>query len=90
MSTAVFVWGQNLPPRPLKPTTQSTYVPACAFSEQPARSSEAISVDWGPYHRSETGWSEVPDRCMMMELGEEVVSPFSYLKADNDSTPFAR
>lgn len=54
------------------------------------RSFEAIPVDWGAYHRSETGRSENPDRCMMIELGEDVVSPFSYLRADNGSTPFAR
>ncbi|CAM9757005.1 unnamed protein product, partial [Scytosiphon promiscuus] len=57
---------------------------------QPTRSYEAISVGWGPSLRQETGWSENPDRCMMIELGEEVVSPFSYLQADNGSTTFAR
>ncbi|CAM9983282.1 unnamed protein product [Ectocarpus sp. 6 AP-2014] len=57
---------------------------------QPMRSFEVISVDWGAYHRSENGRSENPDRCMMIELGEDVVSPFSYLRADNGSTPFAR
>lgn len=54
------------------------------------RESEAIPVEWGPYHRSVTGWAEDPNRCMMIELGEDVVSPFSYLRADNASTPFAR
>lgn len=54
------------------------------------RQSEAIPVEWGEVHRSETGWSENPNRCMMIELGEDVVSSFSYLQADNTSTPFAR
>lgn len=54
------------------------------------RQSEAIPVQWGAFQRSETGWSENPNRCMMIELGEDVVSPFSYLQADNASTPFAR
>lgn len=55
-----------------------------------ARSSEPIVVSWGSYHLAETGRSENINLCMMIELGEDVVSPFSYLRADNSSTAFAR
>eukprot|EP00903_Cladosiphon_okamuranus_P018631 g17149.t3 len=64
--------------------TQGYFLPGFNVSNfDPAGRSE-----WSA--RSETGWSENPNRCMMIELGEDVVSPFSYLQADNTSTPFAR
>lgn len=71
-------------------THTEPHAPHCACIFQAMRESEDIPIEWGAYHRSETGWSENPDRCMMIELGEDVVSPFSYLQADNTSTPFAR
>ncbi|CAM9417789.1 unnamed protein product [Discosporangium mesarthrocarpum] len=54
------------------------------------RSSEAITVAWGPKSRNKTGWMQEPSRCLMLELQEDVISPFYYLMANNETTDFAR
>ncbi|CAM9219332.1 unnamed protein product, partial [Choristocarpus tenellus] len=56
---------------------------------QPYWSSEATAIAWES-SRNITGFSEEPNRCMMLELSENVISPFTYLIADNSSTRFAR
>lgn len=51
----------------------------------------AVPVGWGGALRAVTGRYEDPGGlCMMIELGEDAVSPFSYMKANNESTPYAR
>lgn len=73
-----------------EPHAPGRAAPRLTGALQTMRVSESIPVEWGGYHDSVTGRSENPNRCMMIELGEDVVSPFSYLRADNTSTPFAR
>ncbi|CAM9450628.1 unnamed protein product [Ascophyllum nodosum] len=83
-----------------RPFWQKRYVPCDVLGwcnatsgfdcSQPARSSEPVAVGWDAYFRDKTGRSENPNRCMMIELEKDVVSPFSYLRADNGSTAFAR
>jgi hypothetical protein len=49
-------------------------------------------VKWGdmPEGRDATGWKDEPTTCFVIEVGEDAVTPFSYIREDDVVTPNVR
>lgn len=46
-------------------------------------------VEGGGIHRNRNGWNHTQPACMMMEIGEDALSPYQYLDEYNQTTPYA-
>lgn len=57
---------------------------------QPHRAQQQLQPQWGVSWRGKTGWNDSAPLCAPLEIGEDVVSPFEYLRADGSVTGPAR